>query len=288
MKQKTNIALKFFGLFSVVRGYNLWAIFLALYFSALFVLSPFSFEKTLGDPFLFLLITANLFAIAGGYIINDFYDSEKDWINKPLKTMINQWVGQKTKLGLYFLLNAISVGMAWCVTYQQGVFFLGYLFGLWFYSHKLKKKIILGNICSALLSMLPFFSILLYYQNFEAILFIHALFLFLLILLREITKDVLNIQGDMLYQYQTIAVQYGEKWAKRILFILVGITYVPLGWLFCFSSEKMSYYFLFSKGVLLVFGLGMYFFRSKKAYRFLYNLLKINLLLGVFSLMFYK
>ena len=38
---------------------------------------------------------------------------------------------------------------------------------IWFYSHKLKKMPITGNLVSAILTVTPFFAIFIYYKNFE-------------------------------------------------------------------------------------------------------------------------
>ena len=70
-------------------------------------------------------------AIAGGYIINGFYDKDKDLINKPTQTMINHLVSQNTKLTLYFLLNFLSVIVASYVSFRAVVFFSGYIFTMW-------------------------------------------------------------------------------------------------------------------------------------------------------------
>jgi 4-hydroxybenzoate polyprenyltransferase len=95
-------------LFSVVRGYNIPVIILAQYLSAVFILAP---EKgtlaNLMDLNLFLLVLASSLTIASGYIINNFYDSQKDLINRPNKSMLDRLVSQKTKLSIYFTLNFI-------------------------------------------------------------------------------------------------------------------------------------------------------------------------------------
>ena len=97
---------KIISLFSVVRGYNIPVIILAQYLSAIFILAP---EKralnVLLDFHLFILVFASALTIASGYIINNFYDSQKDLINRPNKSMLDRLVSQKTKLSVYFTLN---------------------------------------------------------------------------------------------------------------------------------------------------------------------------------------
>jgi len=77
--------------------------------------------------------------IASGYIINNFYDAEKDLINKPRKSMLDRLVSQRFKLTSYFVLNFFAVFAASYVSFRAVFFFSAYIFGIWFYSHKLKK-----------------------------------------------------------------------------------------------------------------------------------------------------
>ena len=101
-----------------------------------------------------------------------------------------------------------------------------YIFLIWLYSHKIKKMIIVGNIMSSILTVAPFFAILVYYKNFEIVIFFHALFLTLNLLAKEILKDLENIKGDFLINYKTVPVVYGEIFSKRciILAIVFGST----------------------------------------------------------------
>ncbi len=195
-RQQKHILLKFFSMFSVVRGYNILIIVIAQYLTSVYILAN---NKSLGnvilDVKLLMLVLASSATIAGGYIINNFYDSEKDLINRPQKSMLDRLVSQNTKLTVYFVLNFIAVIMASYVSFRAVVFFSLYIFGIWFYSHKLKKLPFIGNLTSAILTITPFFAIFLYYKNFESVIFVHASFLFLIISMRELTKDLENIKG---------------------------------------------------------------------------------------------
>ena len=131
--------LKLIGIFSAVRGYNIVIVCLAQYLAAIFVLSHKPWREVIFDDSLLMLVIAGALAIAGGYIINGFYDKEKDLINKPTKTMIDHLVSQNTKLTLYFLLNFLSVIVASYVSFRAVIFFSGYIFTMWLYSHRIKK-----------------------------------------------------------------------------------------------------------------------------------------------------
>jgi len=70
---------KFFSLLSVVRGYNILIVVIAQYLGSIFIFSPNKPPKEiLLDPNLFLIVLASAAVIAAGYIINNFYDADKD------------------------------------------------------------------------------------------------------------------------------------------------------------------------------------------------------------------
>lgn len=284
-KQK-HILLKFFSMFSVIRGYNILVVVIAQYLASIYILAHDKpVKEVVLDLNLLMLVLASAAAIAGGYIINNFYDSEKDLINRPRKTMLDRLVSQNTKLSFYFVLNFIAVIMASYVSFRAVVFFSVYIFAIWFYSHKLKKLLFIGNLVSAILTITPFFVIFVYYKNFEHVVFVHAMFLFLVISMRELTKDLENLQGDMAQDYHTIPVVYGEKASKLMLTVLSVLTLVPtLLLIFQYQVGKMSYYFYVSIVLLLVFVVMLWKSNSKSQYLILHNILKLIIVLGVISI----
>ena len=278
--------LKFFSLFSVVRGYNILVIIIAQYLTSIYILAPYlPLRQVLFDVNLLMLVLASASAIAGGYIINSFYDSEKDLINRPHKTMLDRLVSQNVKLSGYFVLNFLSVIFASYVSFRAVVFFGLYIFGIWFYSHKLKKYLFVGNITAAILAVIPFFAVFIYYKNFDAVIFVHATFLFLLISMREVIKDLSNLAGDLAQNYQTIPVVYGELTAKRMLTLMSLLTLVPTVLLITrFEIGYMNFYFYGSIFALGVFVAVLWRSNRKLHYVILHNLLKFVIVVGVFSI----
>ena len=291
------LVMKIISLFSVVRGYNVAVIVLAQYLSAIFILAPQNIPalNIILDWRVFILVLASALSIASGYIINNFYDSQKDLINRPNKSMLDRLVSQKTKLYVYFTLNAlvalISVFLSWRVL----LFFSAYIFLIWFYSHKLKKYPIIGNITAALLAVLPFFAILIYlfkkdhFRHFEIqhveIIFAHATFLYILILVREMIKDLENIKGDLLADYRTIPVLYGEKVSKTIISILTVLTVVPVYLLIeVYDVGYMDIYFYGCFILLLFFLVTLWPSAERKDFLKLHNLLKFLIVAGVFCI----
>lgn len=280
------VVMKFASLFSVVRGYNIPIIILAQYLSAIFILA--SEKRALSillDFDLFIIVLASSLTIASGYIINNFYDSKKDLINRPNKSMLDRLVGQKTKLNVYFSLNFVVAILAIFVSFRAFVFFSVYIFLIWYYSHKIKKIPIIGNLTSAFLAILPFFAILLYYKNLYEVIFGHASFLFLLLLIREMIKDLENIKGDLANDYKTIPIVYGEAVSKKIITALTLTTWFPIYVLIeIFDVGYMDIYFYSSLIILIFFLLYLWKANSKEQYLSLHNVLKFLIVAGVFCI----
>ncbi|HIC32766.1 MAG TPA: ubiquinone biosynthesis protein UbiA [Flavobacteriaceae bacterium] len=284
-KQK-HLLIKFFSMFSVVRGYNILVIIIAQYLASVFIFAHNKPAKSvLLDLNLLMLVLASAAVIAGGYIINNFYDSEKDLINRPNKSMLDRLVSQNTKLSFYFVLNFSAVIMASYVSFKPVLFFSVYIFGIWFYSHKLKKMPIVGNLVSAILTITPFFVIFVYYKNFDNVIFVHASFLFLILSIRELTKDLENIKGDLTLNYRTIPIVYGESTSKKMISILVVLTLIPSYFLITqFNIGKMNFYFYICEILLIVYLFLLWKSKTKTHYLWLHNILKFILLAGVLSI----
>ncbi|WP_298892738.1 geranylgeranylglycerol-phosphate geranylgeranyltransferase [uncultured Psychroserpens sp.] len=284
-KQK-HILLKFFSMFSVVRGYNILIVVIAQYLTAIYILAHDKpLKAVVLDLNLLMLVLASAVTIAAGYIINNFYDSEKDLINRPNKSKLDRLISQNTKLSFYFVLNFSAVIMASYVSFYAVLFFSFYIFGIWFYSHKLKKLPFIGNLTSAILTILPFFAIFLYYKNFESVIFVHAIFLFLMISMRELTKDLENMKGDLLLNYKTIPIVYGEKASKLMLTALIALTSVPIYLLLNnYNVGHMYLFFYLSVILLLVFLLLLWKSNTKTHYLILHNILKFIIVAGVFCI----
>jgi 4-hydroxybenzoate polyprenyltransferase len=285
-KKKAPFYYKFLSMLSVVRGYNIVAIVIAQYLAAIFIFSP---EKSLKHVFLdvnlYFIVLATICTIAAGYIINNFYDRKKDLINKPLKTELDSFISQKTKLQIYFSLNFIGFFFAMLVSWRAGLFFAVYIFLLWFYSHKLKRYPLLKMFSSATLSLLPFFAVFVYYKNFSEIIFVHASFLFFILIIKDLLKDLENIKGDMAQNYVTIPIKYDERFTKMLITLTLFLTISPIYFILKYDEiGNMKYYFYFVMFFYPVFLYFLYKATTKKEYVLLHNMIKILILIGIISL----
>ena len=277
---------KLFSLFSFVRGYNILIIIIAQYLTSIYILAPqLPIKEILFDINLFMIVVASATAIASGYIINNFYDSEKDLINRPNKSILDRLVGRRTKLNFYFVLNFLSLVSALFVSYKAALFFFLFIFGIWLYSHKLKKYPFIGNLVAAILAVVPLFAVFVYYKNFDLVIFVHATFLFIIISMRELVKDLENLKGDLLQNYQTIPVIYGSLASKKILTFLSLLALLTTYLLIVkFDIGAMDYFFLGSIIALLIFVILLWKSNKKLHYLVLHNILKFIVVIGVFCI----
>lgn len=287
---KKHTLLKMLSIFSVVRGYTIALILFAQYLTSIFILSPNSAVlEVLLDPYLFAIILATIGAVASGYIINNFYDHEKDLINRPQKFILDTMVSQQTKLKLYFILNFLVLLSASAISFRAVLFFVCYIFAIWFYSHKIKKMPIVGNLTSALLSITPFFAIFLYYQNYNQLIFVFGFYLFLILAMRALVKDLENIKGDFTLNYQTVPVVYGERSTKLMITVLALINIIiSLFLVFNFDLELMDYFFLGSILILILSLIIIWRTSSQKQYHIIHIMLKGLIFLGVLSITLLK
>jgi len=276
---------KILGAFYVVRVHNIFLLLLAQYLTSIFILSSSESWKIIFDKNLFLVILCSTICIISGFIINDYYDTKKDSINTPIKFKLGEYINDKTKLFLYFFLNLLVVLVSSLISVRAIVFFSIYIFFIWFYSHKLRKLVFLGNLFYSILTITPFFAILLYFKKIEFIIIAYALFLFFILLLKDIVKDMKNIKGDFSANHKTIPVVFGESFAKTLVSLLSIINvFLVLNLFLNFNSGFMYFYYFLALAVMVYFMFKLYHSKSTAQYLFLHNLLRFLITAGVFSI----
>ena len=287
-KQHINsFGIQILALFASVRGYTLTTIIVAQYLSARYIFAPHSnWRHILFDSKLLMLVLATSAAVAGGYLINNFYDAEKDQINRPHKYLLEHRVPASFQLFCYAVLNALTLILSALVSMRTVPFFLAYIFGIWLYSHLLKKHFWASNVFAVVLAVIPFFAITLYFKNFSSLVFYHASFLFLIVLIRDLIKDLENFKGDWVRGYKTIAVVFGERTTKILLSFLVLLTFIPIALLLDQKEvlNSMWYFFVITIPFLLLIALILWRSPAQKTYLWLHNLLKALIVAGILSI----
>jgi 4-hydroxybenzoate polyprenyltransferase len=103
--------------------------------------------------------------------------------------------------------------------------------------------------------------------------------------MRELVKDLENLKGDLTLDYKTVPVVYGEKTAKIMIALLVMINILVTGYLVStYDLGKMDYFFYGSMSLLSLVVVLIYKAQYQRQYVWVHNLLKLLILLGVFSI----
>ena len=118
-----------------------------------------------------------------------------------------------------------------------------------------------------------------------AVISAHAMFLFLLLLIREMIKDLENLKGDLVNNYKTIPIIYNETTSKQIITVLTFLTILPVYILInIYDVGFMDIYFYICFVVMLFFLLYLWKSNSKGQYLLLHNVLKFLIVSGVFCI----
>ena len=280
------ILLKILSLFSVVRGYNVIFMIFAQLVSSIFIFSDSNdFFSVILDYNIWFIALSSSASISAGYIINNFYDSDKDLINRPLKTILEKEISGRTKLIVYVFLNILTLIFSALVSIKALLFFSFYILAIFIYSIKISKYPFIGNFLSVLLVITPFFAITLYYKNFSMEIITHASFLFFVILIKELIKDLKNLKGDFTMNYKTIPVIYGDKWTKNYITIYVLLVIgICINLIINYDISLMVYYYIFSIPFFFPFVYLLWKYNDNRYYEILHNSLKVLIIIGLFSI----
>lgn len=282
------IIIKLFALFSVVRGYNLIILMLAQYLASLFIFAPNqSHISLLTNLKINGIILTSVLCVAAGYIINNFYDLEKDMIKRPMQAYLQRQVSQGFKLSVYLVLNLSALIIAYSISWRVGIFFSVYQALVWFYSHKMNQFALIKNIYMIGLRVMPFFALLLFFENYQFTLFLHAAFLSILLLITDIIKDLSSKRADLIYGYNSIPIKYGNDFAKIIVHVLI-VAEVLIS-LYLINDDKiglMKYFFILSIICFIINGMLLFKAKTEQDFKIIHYFFKGMIVAGVFSIAF--
>lgn len=234
----------------LLRVGNLTFVAILLYVMEKWVATPLLQLEQFGElmPWwvLTLLIVSVVGIAAGGYVINDYFDVKIDRINHPDNLVVTRIISRDAAMNLFYGLTAVGViagtVVAWWAHSWTLLFTYVVIPGLlWFYSASYKRMFLVGNLvvafASAIVPLLVAIANADYlhhlYQNALAYspivgeLYVwtggFAAFAFLLTWVREIVKDIEDIEGDREMECRTLPIVWGDKVAKIIATILLVV-----------------------------------------------------------------
>lgn len=147
----------------LIRLPNLLIIALTQYVVRYAILYPFfiisSVELRMSNLDFFLLSLSIVMIAAAGYIINDYFDTKIDRVNRPDEIIVGKHIKRRVAMGAHVVINVIALFLAAYVAYKVGNLKLVTIqiievVLLWYYSTTFKNKVLLGNVVVAILSAL--------------------------------------------------------------------------------------------------------------------------------------
>ncbi len=248
-------------------------------------------QKEQTDFYVILLasITAALVAAAGN-IVNDIFDIETDKISHPNRVLVLEKISKKEAWTEYILLNSISIIISVSLSIRLIVIVLATIILLYIYSSTLKKLPLIGNLTIAFLTGLTFI-----YGGYAAgnpvAAIVPAVFAFLINLIREIVKDILDIEGDNKLNYRTLPIKFGIHKSKKLIILITLILIVFTVYPFLTEIYHIEYFIIVMVFVnpLLILCLKLLFNRKKATgITVVSNLLKLTMVLGLVAIYFGK
>ncbi len=263
-----------------------------------------------------LLVAASVLIAAGGYIINDYFDLNIDKINRPSRLIVEKIIRRRWAILWHIILSSIGVLLSFYIGYKIDNWLLGplNLFSvvlLWYYSTTFKKELMIGNVIISLLTawvvlVLYFCELRFYYvfnvesdsykyyitQLFKAAV-LYGSFAFIISLIREVVKDLEDIQGDEKYGCRTMPIVWGVPASKIFIatWLVVLISALGIVQFYVLQLQRWwsaLYCFLFVIIPLIFILRNLDKAKVSKDYHKLSSGIKLIMLTGILSMIFFK
>lgn len=261
-----------------------------------------------------LLIIASVFIAAAGYIINDYFDINIDSINKPQKLIVDKVFNRRWVLAWHLILSFAGIGIGFYIDRKTGVMMLGFAnmicaLLLFFYSISLKKKLLIGNIVIAILTAWVVLVITWCESRFyinalrnevpidlnkiTRLTFLYAGFAFVISLIREVVKDMEDIEGDRRYGCKTMPIVWGINASKVFIAVWLIVLIAALVIIQIYAIQLKWWFSIGYTVVLVILPLvliivKLYQAKNASNYHQLSSWVKWIMLTGILSMIFFK
>lgn len=256
-----------------------------------------------------LLVLSTILIAAAGYVINDIMDQETDNDNKPHEVIIGKSISETMAYNIYVALNVIGVAIGFYLSnvIQKPGFaaiFIVIAATLYLYATSLKQMLLVGNIIVALLLSISVIIIGVFdllpatYEGNQAIMSImfkilidYAVFAFIINFIREIVKDMQDVNGDYNQGMSTLPIALGVSRTSKVTFGLLAISILLL--LYYINANLMDFNLYSATIYALILVVGPLFFclikmwsaKSKKDFKLISNVLKLVIFFGILSIL---
>jgi len=292
----------------LIRWPNLLMIVLLQYLLRYSLISPILEYEGMGILLsgfeFFVLVISCVFIAAGGYVINDVEDIEIDIINKPEKQIVGKSISKEKAVNYYTILTFLGVLGGFFLSYVKGYAYIGIIHlitagMLYFYATSYKCIPLLGNLIVSLLSAMVIIIVIVpepFAKDHAGIMLmiaVYAFFSFSTTLIREIVKDIEDIEGDSKNECVTLANKLGIKKAKWLALILTFSLVSFIIYAQFYSQQWEStipfvYICLFIDLPFIVLLRKLYIAEEKIGYKKAAFWLKLIMFTGIISLAIFK
>lgn len=258
-----------------------------------------------------LLSLSTVFIAAAGYIINDYFDRNIDLVNKPGKMVVDKIIHRRWAIVWHLVLSITGIATGFYLDFTTKTYLVGVanaicVLLLFIYSISLKRKFLIG---SAIISLLTAWVIMVvtWCENYHIInnrnglraekiireTFLFAGFAFIISLVREMVKDMENIESDRKYGLPTMPVMWGINATKVFVAVWLIVLIVTLCIVQAYAAHlqwwlSIVYCILLIIAPLLLIFKNLYTAKTSKDFQALGSLIKITMLTGILSMMFFK
>jgi len=301
----------------LIRSLNLFFIVLTQVLFYYFVF-PFAFQDSnvqliLTPKLFWILSAASVLIAAAGYIINDYFDINIDQINKPDRLLVDRIIKRRWAIIWHWIFSFAGVLLSFYVSWKINNWIIGLanagcVLLLLLYSSTFKKRLLIGNIIISILTawviMVLFvgewtISIL----NYEAhrdvmsrlfkVAIIYTGFSFIISLVREVIKDIEDMEGDARYNAKTMPIVWGVNVSKMFagVWLIVLILTILILQIYVLQYKwwiGVAYSIIFIAIPLVQILRKLYVATSKSEFHKLSNAIKIVMLTGILSMLFFK
>jgi 4-hydroxybenzoate polyprenyltransferase len=278
--------------------------FMQLVFRYLFLAQSYV-DLALTDFNYILLVIATVCIAAGGYVINNIMDQDTDEIAKPQNRVVGVSISETVAYNWYIGLTIVGVGIGFYLsnviykpTFASMFILVATL--LYMYATSFKQIPVLGNVVVALMLSTSIIIIGLFdilpaidadnrFRMKEAfdILMHFAIFAFIINLIREIVKDMEDMDGDYQSGINSLPIAIGVQKTKIIVGVLTVISIGILAYYVnsnLFELDYVVYYaIILIVGPLIYFGVKLLNATTKKEFHHLSLVLKVILFFGILS-----
>lgn len=228
--------------------------FLSLYFVINYFVNKSGVECELSAFNFVLTCICVQLLIAAGCVLNDIKDRHIDKINKPKTHIIGNTISLKEARIIFFVLTLLIVLLSIYISINMfkewAIISASVYISALLYDYYLKRSPLFGNVLMAILT--AFIPLILFFfaedcinalnnEKVNVLIYLYAALPFLIIIPRELSLDISDMEGDKADGCKTLPILIGEKKSKQVVvFLLLLLITLSIPLVFTFQYLALS------------------------------------------------